>query len=131
MEHAYKCVACDHEWTVLALHGTSPWLIRRCECGGAGYIQPPGVGGFYGLTVESAAICVDDTLISVEPPAGHAEAIRKAIRGGYAATLGNIESGFVLSNGDFVDRRLAAHVAWHAGQTQKKTRSLTSQDIWS
>lgn len=130
MEHAYKCVACDHEWTVLALHGTSPWLIRRCECGGVGYLQPPTVGEFYGLKVEAAAICVDDTLISVEPPAGHAEAISKAIRNGHDATPQNIVSGFVLSNGDFADRRVAAHVAWHAGQIQKRTRSLTSQDLW-
>ncbi len=132
MKHTYQCIDCGHEWSDNFPHGTSPDLERRCDCGSSGYIQPSDVGQFYGVTVARAAISIEGTITtSVHPPDGHAEAIRKAIERGLPATLQNIECGFILSNGDFADRRLAAHVAFHAGQIQEETQELTSQELWS
>lgn len=39
--------------------------------------------------------------------------------------------GFLTSEGEFVSREKAAKLAWNAGQIEKNTQCLFSEDLWS
>lgn len=47
-----------------------------------------------------------------------------------ATFIPNSTQGFVTNKGRFVDRKIAAVIAFDAGQTKVQKSSLTSEDVW-
>jgi hypothetical protein len=86
------------------------------------------------LFVVAAAIKRIDTgtVYTLDPPARHADVIRKMVSEGVAAIRPEAEQGFLLSDGRFARRRAAEHVAREAGQLTGKMHGpiLTSEDLW-
>lgn len=83
-------------------------------------------------TVEAAAIRRDRRVWSLPPPARHHHIMDYMIERGVQPPI-NREQGFVLSNGEFVDRTEARLVAASAGQllsTASKGSLLFSEDVW-
>lgn len=82
------------------------------------------------LKVERAAIRTDDGQVhSLPAPAHHAE-IDRMIHGSDGKAIGT--RGFLLSDGSFVGRTVAADVARHAGQCDELSHppGLHSEDLW-
>ena len=72
-------------------------------------------------------------IVSLARPARHGEITAKVVR--LSRSLGVLsggEQGFLTETGEFVDRAVAAEIAWKAGQinTPSQPRKLYSEDIW-
>jgi len=88
------------------------------------------------VRIIAAAIDFDGDIWSVQPPGRHHDVIAKhrAKVGPYYMSDKDIQ-GFITSNGDFVDRKEAAKIAYACGQitSPKKTQpqdTLFSEDVW-
>ena len=80
------------------------------------------------LRVVASACLLDSVVYALPPPAAHNDLLRemaeRRIYGG--------EPGFLLSNGQFADRRAAALLAMRNGQIKAASgpSSLQSNDLW-
>jgi hypothetical protein len=85
------------------------------------------------LRVVRAAIMDDRGGIhSVPKPGRHHDVIREMVKRGHPKPIPNLNQGFVLSDGRFVNRKAAAQVARKAGQLRSEVRGcgLCSEDVW-
>ena len=81
------------------------------------------------LTIAFAAIKTQDGVVATLPrPARHHDIIHSLDWRGKA----NATSGFVTSEGNFVDRKEALSIAVNAGQLLKPTKfdQLYTEDVW-
>lgn len=81
--------------------------------------------------VATAAILIDGVIHTLPRPGRHHDIIRHLVRKGFKKPVVG-EQGFVLTDGRFVVRELAAKIALAAGQC-KELRSpprLFSEDLW-
>jgi len=83
-------------------------------------------------TVAVAAIrAMDGKVFSVPRPGRHHDVIALMVKEGYPIPVRGLQ-GFLLSNGEFVGRLMAARIAKEAGQI-KDTQwppQLYSEDLW-
>ena len=85
-----------------------------------------------GLTVETAAILLDDVIHTLPRPARHHDIIRKLAAEGHPTPIQGVQ-GFVLSDGQFATRKVARLVAKRAGQVPKSPTPpgpFTSEELW-
>lgn len=81
-------------------------------------------------TVEQAAIFQDEKIYTLPRPNRHHNIIHDMILKGHKRPITG-EQGFVLSDGSFVDRRVAKIVALEAKQiTKTRNDDLFSEDLW-
>lgn len=81
------------------------------------------------IRVTSAAIKVNGEVWSLPRPARHCHLVW-AWAEAHQQRLPQHEQGFVLNDGTFVDRGMAAYVAYRAGQIDKEKSILFSEDLW-
>lgn len=84
------------------------------------------------LTVERAAILIDDVIHTVERPGRHHNIIRDLVERGFPTPIMG-EQGFQLSDGRFVRRKPALRIARDAGQIiheHAPQHGLFSEDVW-
>lgn len=85
------------------------------------------------ITVELAAIQgKDGKIYSLPRPGRHNDVIDLMRKAGITGPIPQASQGFLLSDGQFVDRITAAKIALANGQIRKLPRSigLFTQDLW-
>lgn len=84
--------------------------------------------------IAAAALRVDGEVWTLPPPARHCHLVdawsSAHWRDGQPGRIGPHEQGFVTTAGRFVDRMVAASVAFAAGQTETPRPQLYSEDLW-
>lgn len=83
--------------------------------------------------IEKAAIRLEDeSVISVNRPLRHSDALLQAIMRGHLVDLDAVTCGFITSDGEFVDREAAAEIAHDADQIHQypPKEELTTEHIW-
>lgn len=82
--------------------------------------------------IVAAAIRQGSMVCSVPKPGRHHDVIREMARAGIPIPI-NGEQGFLTSEGQFVGRKQAKHIATLAGQILSKhgnANQLFSEDVW-
>jgi len=84
------------------------------------------------LTITHVAIKVGDKIYSLPKPNRHNDVIRMAIELGENPPIdGHGEnSGFLASNGVFMNRYQSGAVAYISGQTKTRIKELNSEHVW-
>ena len=84
------------------------------------------------LTITHVAIKVGDKIYSLPKPNRHYNVIGLAIGSGEERPIdGHGEnSGFLASNGAFMNRFQAGAIAYVSGQTKTRIKELNSEDVW-
>jgi hypothetical protein len=82
------------------------------------------------LRIATAAVRRDGLIFSIPRPGRHHDIIPLAVQAGAKAPIRQGEQGFLTSEGDFVDRRWAAQIAFQAGQIIELKAKLYSEDLW-
>lgn len=84
-------------------------------------------------TIVAAAIQYEGVTISLPKPARHAQVMHSCEAFMKDMQIGASCQGFLTSEGRFVNRVQARHIAFIAGQEPKSTggdRDLYSEDLW-
>jgi hypothetical protein len=84
--------------------------------------------------VAAAMLMKDGVVVSLPPPARHHTIIRHCVDVlGYAAPINGRDSGFILSDGSYCDRRKSKIIASAANQLLPRASTLDelfSEDVW-
>lgn len=83
-----------------------------------------------GPFVIAAAIRVREHVWTLPPPARHCHLINAWADAHQCRLPKECEQGFVVSTGAFVDRAIAAELAYLAGQIDARKLTLFSEDLW-
>lgn len=86
------------------------------------------------LTTITAAAIYHGAIVSLPAPARHFTILHtmSIVMGVDTTQIGPSQEGFLTSDGRFVNRVEAYHIAWKAGQLKedKLTPELFSEDLW-
>lgn len=105
---------------------TSPCRSRKGMTCSVILAASTGVGS--AETITAVAIEFPERTWVLERPARHIDVIARRVL--LTGMRGSGRQGFMTSAGRFVDRVIAAHIAYAAGQTVKLLPRLYSEDVW-
>ena len=84
------------------------------------------------LTITHVAIKVGDKIYCLPKPNRHCHVIRLAVESGEKPPIDGYseKSGFLTSNGVFMNRFQAGAIAYVSGQTKTRIKELNSEHVW-
>lgn len=78
--------------------------------------------------IRHAAIRAENGMIFIGKC--HADCFKKALNVGLTVTDDPFDQGFFTSKGRFINRVLAAKIAYESAQITERIPALTSEDLW-